>query len=335
MSGKRFEGKNLEEALDNAAGSFGVERFRISYHVVLEKRGFLGGTKRVVIEAEVSGTPLGNQAEGKEEKRSKPKERNRKPDREKPQREKPQREKRPEPARREPAEPSEARAERAAPREDDGGGDERGEKKSRGRGRRRGRRGRRGPSGESGGEDRPQRDEAKVTRPSEPVEVPDQGEQSEDAARVAEWCSEIFRLSGLDLVARTTETDEEISVELFGADVSLIEEGVSDYLDSLQVLANKAFTGRTVERRIEFDAGGFKARREQELRERALELAARVREEGRETTMRAMSPIERRIVHVTLEEEKGVSTESRGRGFHKRVVILPSDDDERTAAAES
>src|SRR5467141_1381580 len=51
---QRFEGKNLEEALDNAAQTFGVQRFQLTYHVLLEKRGFLGGMKRVVLEAEVN-----------------------------------------------------------------------------------------------------------------------------------------------------------------------------------------------------------------------------------------------------------------------------------------
>ena len=39
---QRFEGKNLEEALNSAAETFGVQRFQLTYHVLLEKRGFLG-----------------------------------------------------------------------------------------------------------------------------------------------------------------------------------------------------------------------------------------------------------------------------------------------------
>ena len=42
---QRFEGRNLEEALGAASAALGVERYRLTYHVVLEKRGFLGGTK--------------------------------------------------------------------------------------------------------------------------------------------------------------------------------------------------------------------------------------------------------------------------------------------------
>src|SRR4051794_32105760 len=49
---QRFEGKSLEEALNVAAETLGVERFQLTYHVLLEKRGFLGGVKRVIIEAD-------------------------------------------------------------------------------------------------------------------------------------------------------------------------------------------------------------------------------------------------------------------------------------------
>src|SRR5438552_2058231 len=51
---QRFEGKSLDEALSAAAQTLGVERFQLTYHVLLEKRGFLGGVKRVVIEADVN-----------------------------------------------------------------------------------------------------------------------------------------------------------------------------------------------------------------------------------------------------------------------------------------
>ena len=52
MSSQRFEGGNLDEALGDAARTLGVEKYQLRYHVVLEKRGFLGAVKRVVIEAE-------------------------------------------------------------------------------------------------------------------------------------------------------------------------------------------------------------------------------------------------------------------------------------------
>src|SRR3982751_3598544 len=51
---QRFEGKNVDEALTAAAEALKCERYQLTYHVLLEKRGFLGGVKRVVLEAEVN-----------------------------------------------------------------------------------------------------------------------------------------------------------------------------------------------------------------------------------------------------------------------------------------
>src|SRR5205823_14044536 len=50
----RFEGHNLEDALNNAATTLGVERYQLTHKILVEKRGFLGGIKRIVIEADVN-----------------------------------------------------------------------------------------------------------------------------------------------------------------------------------------------------------------------------------------------------------------------------------------
>lgn len=50
----RFEGHNLEDALNNAAATLGVERYQLTHKILVEKRGFLGGIKRIVIEADVN-----------------------------------------------------------------------------------------------------------------------------------------------------------------------------------------------------------------------------------------------------------------------------------------
>jgi spoIIIJ-associated protein len=97
------------------------------------------------------------------------------------------------------------------------------------------------------------------------------------------------------------------------------------------VLANKAFVGRKVEKDIELDCGAFKGKRIEQLEQTAREVADRVRRDGREQLLPAMTPIERRIVHLALAEDAEVATESRGDGFYKRVAIVPR---ESTAAPE-
>jgi len=274
---QRFEGRNIDEALTSAAGALGVERYRLLYHVVLEKRGFLGGMKRVVIEAEVN-----DQASDA-----------------------------PQASVTTPAAPP-ARRERSS------GGADRSRESRGGRGR-----------GDRGGRGGRQRDEHRQPRPhndaGEPQVVvedaPPQGPESEAATAVRQWCEEALRLGGFEVELRTSENDSQIHVKLYGRDTRRMLDRHGELLDAMQVLANKALVGRKVEKEVELDCAAFKERRAEELGERARATAERVRRDGREELLPAMSPIERRIVHLTLQDDEQVTTESRGDGFYKRVAI--------------
>ncbi|MBW3563902.1 MAG: Jag N-terminal domain-containing protein [Acidobacteria bacterium] len=325
---KRFEGKNLEEALDAAAAALGVERFRIKYNVVSEKRGFLGGVKRVVIEASVrsESDPAPVEPESPPSEKAKAASPARAtPGADRPQRPKPSG-RRPKAAKKEPRVVESVagddgedewvtigeRGEQEAPRPARGE-KKQGEKKEGGGRRSRGRRKKGSPRSEE-----PQPAQTEVV-------VPEQATRGEAEERVAAWFTRVFELAGFDLVVRTSESDENLDVTLYGRDIGLLQQSGGELLDSLQVLANKALAGREMEKRIELDVEAFKKEREERISRKALELADEVRREGKVRTMRSMTPIERRIVHVTLRDEEGVTTESRGRGFHKRVAILPDD----------
>lgn len=278
---QRFEGKNLEEALDVAAQELGVQRYQLTYHVVLEKRGFLGGMKRVVIEAEINDSA----AEGIDE---------------------------PKPAAAAPRAVSPRRAERSAE------GRSRGQRGGRSRGR--GNRGDRGAR-------RRERDEGQPLQPGDfeefvAVDVPEQGSESEAAKSVREWCEKAVSLANLELQLRSEENDAQIVIRLYGRDTRRLIDRHGELLDALQVLANKAFVGRKIEKDVELDCQEFKGRRAEQLEQRVRRLADQVRRDGREQLLPAMTPIERRIVHLALREDGEVTTQSRGEGFYKRVAII-------------
>jgi spoIIIJ-associated protein len=168
------------------------------------------------------------------------------------------------------------------------------------------------------------------------VEAPEQEEESQGASMVHAWCEQVITLAKLSVVVRTTEDAERIHVRLYGPDAPRFTDKGGELLDALQVLANKALTGRKVDKDIELDCEEFKQRRVTELGERARELADRVRQDGHEQLLPAMTPIERRIVHLALQDDSDVTTESRGDGFYKRVaVILRSQAAEQPADATS
>lgn len=271
---QRFEGKNLEDALNSAAQAFGVERYQLTYHVVLEKRGFLGGMKRVVVEAEIN--------EGAHE---------------------------PEPVA---AAQTESRPRGDRPR---GGGD----RQQRG-GRRRGERGGRRDERRDRPRRSPERREPELDLA--PVEIPEQGPESQIAEVVRGWLTHVLELANLNIEIRTTENETQVIVKLYGRDARRLIEGHGELIDALQVLANKALVGRRMEKEIELDCQEFKGKRVEELEQKARELADRVRRDGREQLLPAMTPIERRIVHLALRDDQEVATVSRGDGFYKRVAIV-------------
>ena len=101
----------------------------------------------------------------------------------------------------------------------------------------------------------------------------------------------MLQLGKLDLQLRTSENDTQVIVRLYGRDASRLIEGHGELIDALQVLANKALVGRRLEKDIELDCQEFKGKRVEELEQKAREVADRVRRDGREQLLPAMTPI--------------------------------------------
>ncbi len=95
-------------------------------------------------------------------------------------------------------------------------------------------------------------------------------------------------------------------------------------LDALQYLTNLAVNGKTEEKiRIVLDVEGYRQSREETLAALARKMADRAKKSGRSVALEPMSPHERRIIHMTLQNEKGVQTLSEGEEPARRVVIAP------------
>jgi spoIIIJ-associated protein len=75
--------------------------------------------------------------------------------------------------------------------------------------------------------------------------------------------------------------------------------------------------------RVNLDVNGFRSRRETQLINMAKRMAERVIASGKPITLEPMPASERRIIHMTLREEPGVTTESFGEGPSRKVQIKP------------
>ncbi len=94
-------------------------------------------------------------------------------------------------------------------------------------------------------------------------------------------------------------------------------------LDSLQYLLRKMTSSRLPEKMLlDLDAGNFRERRTLELQKLAGELADQVKGDGKTQVIPALNPFERRVVHLVLQEDKGVRSRSVGDGLFKKVLIF-------------
>ena len=123
----------------------------------------------------------------------------------------------------------------------------------------------------------------------------------------------------------------EVHIESIGVSVHCcIQSGFDDALtgqdgktlDSLQYILRKIIARRIPDRlRLSINIGDFRERRQQELAEKAVELAKMVKEDGKTQILAALNPSERRVVHMTLQEDKEIRSRSVGEGLFKKVLI--------------
>ena len=95
-------------------------------------------------------------------------------------------------------------------------------------------------------------------------------------------------------------------------------------LDALQHIVNAAFRSEHTAGHIVVDCFDYRKSKDEELRQTAQLLAERVRTTGETQEIGPLNPYARRIVHLAIAEELGVSSESIGDAFLKTVLSSAS-----------
>ena len=147
----------------------------------------------------------------------------------------------------------------------------------------------------------------------------------EDVSQVVEFTNQVLASSGLDLKAGADQTEDGFKIQVRGDDVALLLGHNAELLDALEYLANRVLVRASGEEaRLVFDSGGYRARREKELRLMAEKAAEKVRLSRIPFTFDPMTPNERRIIHLALSNDASVTTESQGNGENRKVTIRPA-----------
>jgi spoIIIJ-associated protein len=114
-------------------------------------------------------------------------------------------------------------------------------------------------------------------------------------------------------------------LDVDGDDLGLLIGRRGQTLSSLQYLLNLMVSKQT-SKKVAFgvDVDGYRRRREETLVSLANRTASRVRGTGRSVTLEPMPPNERRIIHITLQDDPNVMTVSIGEGEGRKVAITPT-----------
>jgi spoIIIJ-associated protein len=146
----------------------------------------------------------------------------------------------------------------------------------------------------------------------------------EDVNLVVDFTNKVLGSSGLDLKAGADQSEDGFRVQVRGDDVALLLGHNAELLDALEYLGNRFIARTSEEARLVFDSGGYRARRERELRLMAEKAAEKVRLSRIPFSFDPMTPNERRIIHLTLANDTSVTTESQGNGENRKVTIRPA-----------
>lgn len=114
-------------------------------------------------------------------------------------------------------------------------------------------------------------------------------------------------------------------LDIVGAeDVGILIGRRGDTLGALQFLVT-LMVSRKVGRwsKVLVDVEGYRVRRESSLRTLAVRMAQRVQQTRQPVPLEAMPPNERRIVHLSLQDNPAVETSSIGEGEERHIVISP------------
>ncbi len=161
-------------------------------------------------------------------------------------------------------------------------------------------------------------DQSAAPKESAPRELPSE----EVLATINQDVSELLERMGFPSEVTVALVDYSVECRISAEYQEALVGSEGRTLDSLQYLLRKMMSRRLPDRMmLSLDVGDYRENRAVELKERALELAGQVKEDGKTQAIAALNPSERRVVHMILQEDKAIRSRSVGEGLFKKVLI--------------
>jgi spoIIIJ-associated protein len=146
--------------------------------------------------------------------------------------------------------------------------------------------------------------------------------KADEPGQIAEFINELVSAIGVDVSYEVLQQEPYWNVNFYGPDVRLLIGRRGETLNALQMIINLV-AGKRLNRRIKLvvDAEGYRERREETLQRLACRIADKVKHYKKDIALEPMTPQERRIIHLTLQDDQSVFTVSEGDDPYRRVVV--------------
>ncbi len=117
-----------------------------------------------------------------------------------------------------------------------------------------------------------------------------------------------------------------LSAEIKGDDLSVFTDRDGKVLEALRILTASVINDNDSDYvKFNIDAGNFRQKKNDKIRELALSIAERVKAEGESIALPDMNSYDRRIAHMALQEDPMIRTESEGEEPHRHLVVFPAE----------
>lgn len=145
---------------------------------------------------------------------------------------------------------------------------------------------------------------------------------NETCQKAEEFLTDVIGSMGLELNVSSRWINEGCLLSLDGDDAGLALMENAELLDAFETILFQVY-GRELDREHRFvvDADGFRQTRKAELQAMARFAGEQVRKSGRPFTFGVLNSTERRIIHLTLQQEEDLTTESVGAGRDRRLQV--------------
>ena len=151
-------------------------------------------------------------------------------------------------------------------------------------------------------------------------------EQKQTAEEAKAFLEGIFQGMHLSVTMECLMSEERILINLHGDGLGILIGKHGQTLDALQYLTNLA-AGKSFRHHyfVLLDVENYRERRKDTLEALAKRLAGKVKRTGEEVRLEPMAAGERRIIHLALQDDRAISTESEGEAPYRYVVIKLKD----------